>query len=95
MPVSFTKNESAAEMQDHFTEDEPARGSNEFLIEHELRSKKVQVQRWSLFWTSLAILGIVGIIELIVSAAIFMQLRSLNQSPPLLSELNNLVPNCQ
>lgn len=92
MPAKFTKVESAAGMQD-FTDDEPSRGSNEFLINHELKSRKGQMQRKSLFWTFSIILSAIGVIELIASATILLQLRSLNQ-PQIGSEMNHLIPKC-
>jgi hypothetical protein len=42
----------------------------------------------------LAILAVIGTIELIVLAIIFGQLRFQNHIQPLLSELNHLVPTC-
>jgi hypothetical protein len=94
MPASFAKVESAAGMQDSFTEDEPSRGSNEFLIDHELKSRKGKTQRKSLFWTFSIILSAIGVIELIASATILLQLRSLHQ-PQIGSEMNHLIPRCK
>lgn len=94
MPTSFKKIESAAGMQDSFTEDETSRGSNEFLIDHELKSRKDQVQRKSLFWTFSIILSAIGVIELIASVTILLQLRSQSQ-PQIGSEMNHLIPKCQ
>ncbi|PTB43049.1 hypothetical protein M441DRAFT_454983 [Trichoderma asperellum CBS 433.97] len=91
MPTSFKKVESAAGMQDSFTEDETSRGSNEFLIDHELKSRKDQVQRKSLFWTFSIILSAIGVIELIASVTILLQLRSQSQ-PQIGSEMNHLIP---
>lgn len=93
MPSSFTKVESAAGMQDNFNEDEPSRGSNEFLIDHELKLRKGKTQRKSLFWTFSIILSAIGVIELIASATILLQLRSLHQ-PQIGSERNHLIPRC-
>lgn len=94
MPTSFPKVESAAGMQDVFTEDEPSRGSNEFLIDHESKSRKDKVrQRKSLFWTFSIILSAIGVIELIASATIILQLRSQSQ-PQIGSEMNHLIPKC-
>ncbi|EHK48085.1 hypothetical protein TRIATDRAFT_305832 [Trichoderma atroviride IMI 206040] len=91
MPSSFAKVESAAEMQDNFNEDEPSRGSNEFLIDHELKSRKGKSQRKSLFWTFSIILSAIGVVELIASATILLQLRSLHQ-PQIGSERNHIIP---
>ncbi|KAL7924017.1 hypothetical protein ACQKWADRAFT_288553 [Trichoderma austrokoningii] len=91
MPSSFAKAESAMGIQDNFTEDEPSRGSNEFLIDHELRLRKGKTQRKSLFWIFSIILGAVGVIELITSATLLLQLRSLHQ-PQIGSEMNKLIP---
>jgi hypothetical protein len=93
MPSSFAKVESAAKMQDNFNEDEPSRGSNEFLIGHEIKSRKGKTQRKSLFWTFSIILSAIGVIELIASATILLQLRSLHQ-PQVGSERNHLIPRC-
>ncbi|KAK5996528.1 Oxidase ustYa [Cladobotryum mycophilum] len=81
-------------MPAHFVDDESDHGSNEFLIEHKSSAKNRKSRRWSLSWTSLAILALfIGVTELIVLETIFVQLSSQNQGPPLLGELNNLVPN--
>ncbi|KAL7809298.1 hypothetical protein V8C26DRAFT_412231 [Trichoderma gracile] len=76
MPVSSIEDESE---------------SREFLIEHRPAEKKTPRQ-WSFLLASLAILAVIGMIELIVLAIIFGQLRSQNHIQPLLSELNHLVP---
>lgn len=93
MPTSFTKVESAAGMQDVFIEDEPSRGSNEFLIDHELKSRKGKVQKKNLFWIFSIVLSAIGVIELIASATILLQLRSLHQ-PQIGSDMNHLIPRC-
>lgn len=96
MPSRFTKDEAHAETPIHFTEDEPSRGSNEFLIEHQLGAKNRQGQGRSLFWTIVFVLGSVGTLELIVLATIIVQQISQMHPPPvLLGELNHLVPTCQ
>ncbi|PTB63243.1 hypothetical protein BBK36DRAFT_1127272 [Trichoderma citrinoviride] len=76
MPASFVDDES---------------GSKEFLIEHRPAEKKT-TRQWSFLFVSLAILTVIGLIELIVLAIIFGQLSPQNHIQPLLSELNHLVP---
>jgi len=81
-------------MPARFMEDESSRGSNEFLIEHQPSEKRSQSRRWNLSWTSFVIFGLfVGVTELVVLETIFIHLRSQNQPPSILGELNNLVPN--
>lgn len=76
-----------------FTEDDIE--SKECLIEHQLSDKKSQSKRWSFLIASIAILAIVGMIELILLAVIFEQSQSTSRPQRLLGELNHLVPECQ
>lgn len=80
-----------AEMPASFIDEESE--SKEFLIEHRLAEKKTPRQ-WGFLLASLAILAVIGMIELIVLAIIFGQLKSQDHTQPLLSELNHLVPTC-
>ncbi|KAL6797258.1 hypothetical protein GGI42DRAFT_330393 [Trichoderma sp. SZMC 28013] len=73
-----------------FTEDDIE--SKECLIEHQLSDKKSQSKRWSFLIASIAILAIVGMIELILLAVIFEQSQSTSRPQRLLGELNHLVP---
>lgn len=78
-------------------DDDSARASSEFLIEHPSRRQQPRQKRWSVFNLTLgAVFILVGSLELVVLETILVRWGTRNACPPaLLSELNSLVPICK
>ncbi|KAM3486726.1 hypothetical protein MY8738_000220 [Beauveria namnaoensis] len=83
-------------MERSFKDEDSARASSEFLIEHQSRTRNSsQKKQWSKLKAAIVIvLFLVGSLELIVLETILVRMSETNSCPPtLLGELNNLVPN--
>ncbi|KAJ5413281.1 hypothetical protein N7465_005586 [Penicillium sp. CMV-2018d] len=80
-------------MSDHSSQIDFPRTSNEFLMDPRFYKQKGSKKRWSFLKSSIVFLGlIIGIIELVVLGLFFVQISWQYRQPPLLGELNNLVP---
>ncbi|KAM3512404.1 hypothetical protein MY11210_003970 [Beauveria gryllotalpidicola] len=82
-------------MERPFKDEDSARASSEFLIEHNSRTRNPSQKRWTKLKVALGIVFIlVGSLELVVLETILVRLSEKNSRPPaLLGELNSLVPN--
>ncbi|KAM3447732.1 hypothetical protein MY3296_008424 [Beauveria thailandica] len=82
-------------MERSFKDEDSARASSEFLIEHQSRMRNQSQKPWSKLKAALVIvLFLVGSLELIVLETILVRVSEKNTCPPpLLGELNSLVPN--
>ncbi|KAM3552496.1 hypothetical protein MY1884_007171 [Beauveria asiatica] len=82
-------------MERSFKEEDSARASSEFLIQHQSRMRNQSQKPWSKLKAALVIvLFLVGSLELIVLETILVRVSEKNTCPPaLLGELNSLVPN--
>ncbi|KAF1738393.1 hypothetical protein CRV24_000318 [Beauveria bassiana] len=82
-------------MERSFKDEDSARASSEFLIEHQSRTRSPSQKPWSKLKAAiLIVLFLVGSLELIVLETILVRMSEKNSCPPtLLGELNSLVPN--
>ncbi|KAK8142856.1 hypothetical protein G3M48_008090 [Beauveria asiatica] len=82
-------------MERSFKDEDSARASSEFLIEHQSRMRNQSQKPWSKLKAALVIvLFLVGSLELIVLETILVRMSEKTTCPPaLLGELNSLVPN--
>ncbi|PQK17549.1 hypothetical protein BB8028_0008g00590 [Beauveria bassiana] len=82
-------------MERSFKDEDSARASSEFLIEHQSRTRSPSQKPWSkLKAATVIVLFLVGSLELIVLETILVRMSEKNSCPPtLLGELNSLVPN--